>query len=93
MNVLYFCLLLFFLLFVKVDLSGSCGGGRSSRLLCCKKSLVFLEKLLGPFLLILSDTLERVTNLVELTLATLSGFLAKLLKTLLCRHHDSRGRH
>jgi hypothetical protein len=54
---------------------------------------VFLEKLLGPFLLILGDALERVTNLVELTLATLSGLLAKLLKTLLRRHHDSRGRH
>lgn len=93
MNVLYFCLLLYFLLFVKVDLSGGRGGRSRSRLLCCKKSLVFLEKLLGSFLLILSDTLERVTNLIELILAALPGFLAELLKTLLCRHHNSGGRH
>ena len=94
MNVLYFCLLLYFLLFVKVDLSGSGGsGGRSARLLCCKKSLVFLEKLLGSFLLILSDALKRVTNLIELTLTALPGFLAELLKALLCRHHNSGGRH
>lgn len=91
MNVLYFCLLLYFLLFVKVDLRGS--GGRSARLLCCKKSLVFLEKLLGSFLLILSDALKRVTNLIELTLTALPGFLAELLKALLCRHHNSGGRH
>ena len=91
MNVLYFCLLLYFLLFVKVDLSGSSGSG--GRLLCCKKSLVFLEKLLGSFLLILSDALKRVTNLIELTLTALPGFLAELLKALLCRHHNSGGRH